>query len=223
MQEAGTGRFDVVVVGAGINGTGIARDAARRGLKTLLLDKTDIAAGTTSWSSRLIHGGLRYLEYAEFPLVYESLQERETLLRIAPHLVHPQPLTLPIYDYSPRGPLMIRAGMVAYDLLSWNKSLPRHRMYSRHGARSHERGLNPDGLKGAGRYYDAQVEFPERLSVENVIDAVSHGAVVLTGALVTGLDLEAGVIRGVKYQAIGRCGASRPHHDGRERCWAMGR
>jgi glycerol-3-phosphate dehydrogenase len=187
------------VVGAGINGTGIARDAARRGLSVLLLDKSDIAAGTTSWSSRLIHGGLRYLEHGEIPLVYESLQERERLLHIAPHLVRPLPLTLPIYGYHKRGALTIRAGMIAYDALSWNKSLPRHRMFSKSGALAHEPGLNPDNLKAAARYYDAQVEFPERVSVENVIDAATNGAVVLTKAQVDGLVLEAGVVRGIQY------------------------
>jgi glycerol-3-phosphate dehydrogenase len=206
VQEASSETYDLVVVGAGINGTGIARDAALRGLKVLLLDKADIAAGTTSWSSRLIHGGLRYLEHAEIPLVHESLQERETLLRIAPHLVFPLPLTLPIYDYSPRGPLLIRAGMMAYDALSWNKSLPRHRMYSRDGALAHERGLNPQGLKGAARYYDAQVEFPERLSVENALDAAGQGATVVTGATATGIKLEAGVVRGIRFTIEGESG-----------------
>src|SRR5680860_405599 len=111
------GPFDVIVVGGGINGSGIARDAAMRGLKVLLLDKTDIAAGTTSWSSRLIHGGLRYLEHAEIPLVRESLRERERLLRLAPHLVQPLPLMIPVYEHHKRGRWMIRAGMIAYDLL----------------------------------------------------------------------------------------------------------
>lgn len=197
--EVEGGRFDVIVVGGGINGTGIARDASRRGLKVLLLDKTDIAAGTTSWSSRLIHGGLRYLEHGEIPLVHESLQERERLLRIASHLVFPLPLTLPVYDYHKRGTWTIRAGMAAYDALSWDKSLPRHRMYSRVGALAHEPGLNPDGLKGAARYYDAQIVFPERISVENMLDAVAHGAVVRNGARVDDLLLEAGRVRGVMF------------------------
>ena len=192
------GQFDVIVVGGGINGTGIARDAALRGLKVLLLDKTDIAAGTTSWSSRLIHGGLRYLEHGEISLVHESLQERERLLHIAPHLVFPLPLTLPIYDHHKRGPLVIRAGMIAYDALSYNKSVPRHRMYNRSGALAHEPGLNPDGLKAAARYYDAQVEFPERISVENMLDAAAHGAVIRNHARVDDLVLEAGAVRGVR-------------------------
>ena len=93
--ENDSSRFDLIVIGAGINGAGIARDAALRGLRVLILDKGDVASGTTSWSTRLIHGGLRYLEHGEIGLVRESLRERERLLRIAPHLVRPLPLLLP--------------------------------------------------------------------------------------------------------------------------------
>ncbi|MBA2247662.1 MAG: glycerol-3-phosphate dehydrogenase/oxidase, partial [Chloroflexia bacterium] len=193
------GSFDMIVVGGGINGTGIARDAALRGLRVLLIDKSDVSAGTTSWSSRLIHGGLRYLEYAEIGLVRESLMERERLLRIAPHLVRPLALTLPIYDHHKRGPFLIRLGMIAYDLLSVGKSLPGHRMYDRAGALAHEPGLNPDGLRGAARYYDAQIEFPERISVENMLDAVAHGATVLTHTRVDELVIEGNTVRGVHY------------------------
>src|SRR6188474_527821 len=95
--------LDLIIIGAGINGAGIARDAARRGLKVMMLDKGDVCGGTSSWSTRLIHGGLRYLEYGEFGLVRESLRERETLLRIAPHLVRPLPLVVPIYKRARRG------------------------------------------------------------------------------------------------------------------------
>ena len=122
--------FDLVIIGAGINGAGIARDAAMRGLKTLLLDKGDIGGGTSSWSTRLIHGGLRYLEHGEIGLVRESLRERETLFRIAPHLVRPLPILIPIYSNARRGLWTIRAGMIAYDLLSFDKSLSHHRMLS---------------------------------------------------------------------------------------------
>src|ERR1700724_989368 len=122
--------FDVIVIGAGINGAGVSRDAAMRGLRVLLLDKGDIGSGTSSWSTRLIHGGLRYLEHAEVGLVRESLNEREILLKIAPHLVKPLPLLIPIYKGSRRGPVTIRAGMVSYDLLSFDKTLPRHRFLS---------------------------------------------------------------------------------------------
>ena len=107
--------FDLIIIGAGINGAGIARDASLRGLRVLVLDKGDVGSGTTSWSTRLIHGGLRYLEHHEIGLVRESLWERERLLRIAPHLVRPLPLLLPIYRGDQRGRLLIRAGMLAYD------------------------------------------------------------------------------------------------------------
>jgi glycerol-3-phosphate dehydrogenase len=179
--------FDVIVIGAGINGAGIARDAALRGLKVLLIDKSDIASGTSAASTRLIHGGLRYLEYFEFGLVHESLSERETLLRIAPHLVRPLPITIPIYKKSRRGPLTIRAGMIVYDLLSFRKSLPRHRMFSRSETLEQLPGLNSDGLLGSALYYDAQVEFAERLVLENVLAASEHGAEVYTHAPVTRL------------------------------------
>src|SRR5207302_5894383 len=122
--------FDAIIIGAGINGAGIARDAALRGLRVLLLDKGDIGGGTTAWSTRLIHGGLRYLEHGELGLVRESLRERETLLGIAPHLVRPLPMLIPVYANRRRGTLAIRAGMLAYDLLSRGKSPPRHRMPS---------------------------------------------------------------------------------------------
>src|SRR6476659_1527898 len=136
--------WDLVVIGAGINGAGIARDAAMRGLKVLLVDKGDVGGGTSAGSTRLIHGGLRYLEHFEFGLVRESLRERETLLRIAPHLVRPLALTIPIYKQSKRGRLTIRAGMIFYDLLSWGKSLPRHRMLSRAETLERLPGLNPE-------------------------------------------------------------------------------
>ncbi len=174
--------FDVIIIGAGINGAGIARDAAMRGLQVLLLDKGDMGGGTTSWSTRLIHGGLRYLEYAELGLVRESLRERETLFRIAPHLVKPLPILLPLYEQVSRSPLTIRAGMIAYDVLSFDKSLPRHRMLTRDEALGEAPGLNRNGLRAAAIYYDAQVEFAERLVVENVLSAKEHGATVITYA-----------------------------------------
>ena len=182
--------FDVIIIGAGINGAGIARDASMRGLKVLLLDKGDIASGTSSASTRLIHGGLRYLEHFEFGLVRESLRERETLLRIAPHLVRPLAITIPIYTDSERGRATIRAGMIAYDLLSWRKSLPRHRMLSRAETLRQSPGLNPEGLLGSAQYFDAQIEFAERLVVENALDARDRGAEVMTYAPVTKLTSE---------------------------------
>ena len=195
--------YDVVIIGAGINGAGIARDAAMRGLKVLLLEKGDIAGGTSSASTRLIHGGLRYLEHFELRLVRESLREREILLRIAPHLVRPLPISIPIYKHSKRGRATIRAGMIAYDLLSTGKSLPRHRMLSRSETLKESPGLNAEGLLGSALYFDAQVEFPERLVCENVRSAKEHGAEVITHAAVTKVLAENGNVTGVEFSIEG--------------------
>lgn len=195
--------FDVVVVGAGVNGCGVARDAALRGLRVLLLDKGDIAAGTTAASTRLIHGGLRYLEHGEVGLVRESLRERETLLRVvAPHLVRPLPMLVPVYAGRRRGRVRLRAGMLAYDLLSSSKSLPRHRMLDVAEALEHAPGLNPEGLRGAALFYDAQVEYAERLAVENALAARAQGATVLTYARVERLLAEGDAARGVVFKDL---------------------
>ena len=172
--------FDLIIIGAGINGAGIARDAAMRGLKVLLLDKGDIGGGTSAWSTRLIHGGLRYLEHGELGLVRESLREREILMRIAPHLVRPLPILLPVYKGARRGSWTIRAGMWAYDLLSFHKTLPHHRFLSPQQALQEIPSLESRNLEGAAVYYDAQVEFAERLVLENALSAVEHGAAVQT-------------------------------------------
>src|SRR5215207_268431 len=187
-------RYGVIIIGAGINGAGIARDAAMRGLKVLLIEKGDLGAATTSASTRLIHGGLRYLEHFEFGLVRESLRERETLLRIAPHLVRPLPITIPIYRQSKRGRATVRAGMILYDLLSVGKSLPRHRMLSRTDTLKQSPGLNPEGLLGSALYFDAQVEFAERLVLENVLAARELGAEIRTYTRVTNLVVENGTV-----------------------------
>ena len=186
------------MIGAGINGAGIARDAAMRGLKVLLLDKGDIGGGTSSWSTRLIHGGLRYLEHGEFGLVRESLRERQCLIKIAPHLVRAIPLLVPIYKGARRGPWTMRAGMFLYDLLSFDKTNPRHRMLSRAEALE-QASLEPEGLLGAAVYYDAQVEYAERLVVENALSAVEHGAEVITYARVDRFIVKNGNVLGVEF------------------------
>ena len=193
--------FDVIVIGAGINGAGIARDAAMRGFKVLLIDKGDVGGGTSSWSTRLIHGGLRYLEHGEFGLVRESLRERERLLKIAPHLIRPLPMLVAMYEQARRGALTIRAGMIAYDLLSFDKTLPRYRMLSRDETLAHAPGLNREGLRGAAVYFDAQVEFAERLVVENVLSAIEHGATVVTYATVDKIVVKDGKVSGVEFIA----------------------
>ena len=191
--------FDVIVIGAGINGAGIARDAAMRGLRVLLLDKGDISSGTTQWATRLIHGGLRYLEHYEFALVRESLRDREALLHIAPHLVKPLGFLVPIYDRNAHGPLLIRLGMNLYDTLSYDKSMDRHKMLSRKKVEDREPGLNPEGLKAAAFYYDAQVEYAERVAVENAISARDHGATIVTYANVERLIIGNNDVKGVEF------------------------
>ena len=190
-------RFDLLVIGAGINGVAIARDAAMRGLKVAVVDKSDIGSGTTSWSTRLIHGGLRYLEYREFGLVRESLRERERLLRNAPHLVQPLPMYVPIFAGAKRGPLLIRAGMTLYDILSFDKSLPRHQMLSARSTKHHLPGLRTDGLEGAARFYDAQAPYAERLAIENAISAHEHGAQIVTYLRADKILTEGSVVRGI--------------------------
>jgi glycerol-3-phosphate dehydrogenase len=205
--------FDVIVIGAGINGAAVARDAAMRGLKLLLLDKGDISNGTTQWSTRLIHGGLRYLQYYEFTLVRESLKDREELLRLAPHLVKPLGFLVPVYDYMSRGKLMVQAGMIAYDTLSYDKSLERHHIYDREQTLERYPGLNPEGLKGAAFYYDAQVEYAERIPVENAVSAHENGAVVLTYTKVDRIVVEDGRATGVEFENLlggGRYSAHAP-------------
>lgn len=191
--------FDLIVIGAGINGAGIARDAAMRGLKVLLLDKGDIGGGTSSASTRLIHGGLRYLEHGEIGLVRESLRERETLMKIARHLVRPLPLLFPIYHGAQRGTWTMRAGMLAYDLLSAGKRLSSHRMLSPAETIEHSPGLRSDGLRGAAFYFDAQAEFPERLVLENVLSAAEHGASIMNYAKVDKVLADEGKIRSVEF------------------------
>ncbi len=192
--------YDVIVVGAGINGAAIARDAALRGYRVLLLEQGDLCNGTSSWSSRLIHGGLRYLEYGELPLVYESLHERQRLLRLAPHLVQPLALNIPIYAAGRRPRWKIKTGLLLYDLLAGRHGLAGHQMLSAAALLASEPGVNPRGLIAGARYYDAQIRYPERLVVAQVTDAAAHGARIETRAKVRRLMVDGGRVRGVRYQ-----------------------
>jgi glycerol-3-phosphate dehydrogenase len=189
--------FDVAVIGGGIVGCGIARDAARRGLTVALLEKRDFGSGTTSASTRLAHGGLRYLETFDFKLVRLDLREREILLKIAPHLVKPLPFLLPL----PRswwGRQRLKIGMRLYDWLSYDKSLPNHRIVGLDELRQLEPALDTTPYSGAALFYDAQVHSPERLALENVIDASEHGASVWNYTEVTEAIHENGRVAGVK-------------------------
>ncbi len=196
--------FDVIVIGAGINGTGIARDAAMRGLTVLLLDKGDIGSGTSSYSGRMIHGGLRYLEHGDIGLVRESLRERANLLWIAPHLVKPQPLFIPFYQSNKHRPWQVKAGLTALDLFAIcsRSSLGVHKTLSRHSALERMPGLNPDGLTGAGVMTDAYADYAERLCIENALSASREGAGIITYAAVEDLMVEQGRVKGVRFRDV---------------------
>jgi glycerol-3-phosphate dehydrogenase len=180
----GSKAFDLVVVGGGITGACIARDAARRGLSVALIEKDDFSAATSAGSSKLVHGGLRYLKTMEFGLVRESLRERRIWQRIAPHLVYPLPFLVPAY--STRDRWTLRAGLTLYDALSFDRSwlddpaqhMARSRWWSGSRVRSAEPVLDEPGLRGALRYFDCQMYSPERLAIECLSDACAHGAVV---------------------------------------------
>ena len=196
------GQFDLLVIGGGIIGAGIARDAARRGLRVGLFEKADFGGGTTAGSTRLIHGGLRYLAMLDFRLVRMDLRERETLLRIAPHLVKPLEFLVPFYDRSLWHRAKLRAGMLLYDALSFDKNLPNHRVLGAAETRRAEPHLSPQGLQGAVAYFDAQVDSPERLCLENLIDAREHGAVVLNYAEVTRALHAGGSLTGLRVRDV---------------------
>jgi glycerol-3-phosphate dehydrogenase len=179
------GPFDLVVIGVGIQGAAVARDAALRGLRVLLVDRRDIAAGTSSRSSRLVHGGLRYLRHGHLGLVREALAERERLLRLAPHLVRPQPMLMPFFDDSPLPPWLLHLGTTAYALLARRSTLPRPRRLRAAEAAAAFPGLRTRGLRSAIEFFDASTQ-DARLTLANVIDAHAAGAVVATHTEVVG-------------------------------------
>jgi glycerol-3-phosphate dehydrogenase len=192
--------FDMVLIGGGIVGAGIARDAALRGLSVALFEKADFGGGTTAGSTRLIHGGLRYLEMLDFRLVRIDLREREILMRIAPHLVQPLEFLLPFYGRDALYRLRMRLGLWLYDVLSFDKTLPARRMLSSEEVIAREPGIVTEGLQGAASYYDAQAPLPERLCLENVLDACMHGARAYNYAEVTGAVLDGDRVAGVRVR-----------------------
>ena len=195
--------FDVVVVGAGVNGLGIAQDAALRGLRVALLEQDDICSGVSAWSGRLVHGGLRYLEHYDFALVRESLRERELLFRLAPHLVKPVRLLMPFYSHNRRSPKLIRLGMMIYDGLSFDKRTGRHEILSRDGILRRFTGIGPDGLTGSAVFTDGQLEAAERLCVELGVSAAGAGAVIRTKARVEEpLHDAQGNVNGVRFRDL---------------------
>jgi glycerol-3-phosphate dehydrogenase len=170
-------RFDLAVIGGGINGAAVAREAALRGLKVALVEAGDFASGTSSRSSKLIHGGLRYLEQFDFRLVREARLERRLLRDVAPHLAQPLPFLLPIYEGDPYIPLKIRAGLTLYDWLGNLGRDDRHRMLSPAKAVETIPALRAEGLRAGAVYYDSSTD-DARLTVEMILDAAVHGAEV---------------------------------------------
>ncbi|MFI5375038.1 MAG: glycerol-3-phosphate dehydrogenase/oxidase [Candidatus Rokuibacteriota bacterium] len=168
--------LDAVVIGGGMAGAGVARDLALRGASVALFEKGDFASGTSSKSSKLIHGGLRYLELGDFKLVRESLREKKTLERLAPHLVRPLPFLVPIYRGGARGLITVRVGMWLYDLLTPGKTTERYRVLRPVEALAMEPSVRAEDLRGAGYYFDDLLLYPERLCLENVLSAARHGA-----------------------------------------------
>ncbi|HQR10298.1 MAG TPA: glycerol-3-phosphate dehydrogenase [Casimicrobiaceae bacterium] len=191
MTRAATKIHDLLVIGGGINGTGIARDAAGRGLAVLLAEKDDLAAHTSSWSTKLIHGGLRYLEYFEFRLVAESLREREVLLANAPHIIEPLAFVLP-HEAHLRPAWMIRCGLFLYDHLGGRMSLPKSFGVKLRGSRWGA-GLKSSFARGFV-YADARVD-DARLVVLNALDAQAKGADIRVHTRVTGARREDGMWR----------------------------
>lgn len=173
--------FDVLVVGGGITGCGIARDAAHRGLKVALVEKYDFGAGTSSKSSKLVHGGLRYLEQAELGLVFESVNERKHLMRLARHLVRPLPFLVANYRGDRRWLLTLDIGLWIYDALCLFGGYRNHRTYGKRRTLELEPVLRREGLNGAILFYDCLTD-DARLTLENALDAQSLGAVVLNHA-----------------------------------------
>jgi glycerol-3-phosphate dehydrogenase len=198
INELSKEKFDVIVIGGGVIGTGVARDAALRGLKTLLLEKDDFGYGTTSRSTRLIHGGLRYLSHFDFKLVRQDLREREVLLKIAPHLVKPLPFLLPLTGLTQH--FIMGTGMKLYDMLSYDKSVPTYKHFSRQQTLEIEPQLKLKDLRGAYKFYDCQVAFPERLSLENAISAFDNGAAIINHAEVTGISSSGRTVQGVRVK-----------------------
>ncbi len=190
------GTFDLLILGGGITGAGVALDAATRGWRVALIDKGDFASGTSSVSSKLIHGGLRYLEHGRFPLVYEALHERGWLVRAAPHLVRPLRFVLPFFAGARVRPWQWRMGLTLYDLLAGRDNLRRSGPLTIQQVRRELPNLRGAGMCGGAAYFDAQMD-DARLCLEVIQTAVAHGAVVANYAHAIAFEKIGGAIGGV--------------------------
>lgn len=200
--------YDLFIIGGGISGACLAWDASLRGLRVALADKADFGSATSSATSKLIHGGLRYLKNAEFGLVRESLRERRILQTVAGHLVRPVPFMIPTYKRGNRK-WMIKAGMVMYDTLSYDRDrlddpdqrLPGHQMLSPARVREIEPGVCPEKLTGGAIYYDCECE-PDRLTFEFLLGAAGRGAVLVNHAEVCEIVCREGRVEGVEVRDV---------------------
>jgi glycerol-3-phosphate dehydrogenase len=203
LRRIGAETFDLLVIGGGINGAGIAREAALRGLRTVLVDKGDFANGTSSRSSKLVHGGFRYLETGDFALVFEASRERDLLRRrLAPHLVTPLRFFFPVYRGSPMPLWKLRIGLALYDVLAAFRNIERHRGVGRDGRTSVEPLLRDDGFLGGALYYDCFTD-DARLVLENALGAEEAGAICLNYAVVESFEKDAaGVLVGARVRDL---------------------
>ena len=174
IEQLKAGHFDILVIGGGINGCAISRDATLRWARVALIEKDDFASGASGKTTKLIHGGLRYLEQFNFKLVSESLRERAILLRQAPHLVKPLEFIIPVYKDDPRPLLKIKAGVFIYDSLAAGSNIRPHRSLKKHEVLSLEQNINSLNLKGGVLYSDAQMD-DIRLCLDNAISAYAAG------------------------------------------------
>jgi glycerol-3-phosphate dehydrogenase len=188
---------DLLVVGGGITGAGIARDAAMRGIRTALVDKGDFGSGTSSHSSRLVHGGLRYLETGHWRLVVEASRERRVLLSIAPHLVWPRSFLFPVHAGARVPRWKLAAGLWLYDLLAAFRNVRAHRLLSKRALLRAEPALRGHDLRGGARYFDAQCD-DARLTLATIRDAHARGALVANYAAVERFAVADGVVRGAR-------------------------
>ena len=195
--------LDVAIVGGGINGCAVFREAVGRGLRAALFEQDDFGFGTTWRSTRLIHGGLRYLEHGDVRLVFESLRERAWLLRVRPHLVQPQRFLLPVLPWSRRPAWQFGAGLALYDFLALYRGVPRHRRLS--DAALHRAMPALVAATGGGfSFYDARVVAPERLALELALEGRRMGGHLFNHARVTGISVSSGGVSGVEVESGGR-------------------
>lgn len=193
--------FDVLVIGGGITGAGVARDASMRGLRVALVEQNDFASGTSSRSSRLVHGGVRYLEHGQLGLVFESSHERRVLLRIAPHLVRPMPFVWPVYQGARITPWKLAAALTLYDALALFRNVARHQRLDARGVLAHEPRLRATRLAGGAQYWDAATD-DARLTLVNILSARRAGAVVVNHARVLSLLRDGERVTGARVEDV---------------------